>query len=127
MKKIPLVLALAALAAASLRAADAPADPWVLFAQQADQMAVAVKAQDPRTLHQLDHAVGQEAADLQTNGPALPNDAKKKLNGLLADMAVQATAAHHDAHQAKWDEAAAAQAKFSDDVKATRALLPSKS
>lgn len=104
--------------------AGAPAASWKALDQQAQNFAAAVQSKDPHALHKIDHAVPAETAELQKATSSLPADQKQKFDALLADLAKQAERAHHASHAANWDDVAAAQKQFTDDLKQAEALLP---
>lgn len=67
--------------------------------------------------------MADETAALERALPALDADRKQTLHALCSDLAQQAARAHHDGHHDKWDEAADAQAHFTEDVRQIEALL----
>ena len=102
-----------------------PPASWPTLEKQAKDLETAIQTRDVHPIHKIDHAVADETVALQKSEPALPADQKKKLDGLLEDMAKQAHRAHVDGHTANWDDAAAAQKQFVADLKEAEAIMPS--
>jgi len=85
--------------------------------EQRDAMLKAVQAKDTHALHQLDATINQEIDDLLKKPLPVAVDQTKKVTDALKDIGAQASAAHRDAHAAKWDDAATAQTTLAADLK----------
>lgn len=117
MKKASLLLCLFA-SLAPLRA-DSPS-VWTTLDAQALQMAQAVRDRDTHALHQLDHAINDEVGGLKASVT------DTALAAALDDIGREAAAAHHDAHAADWDKAAADQAALGKALQAAEARVTGK-
>jgi hypothetical protein len=90
---------------------------------QAKNLATAVAARDVHPLHMIDHATPDEIASAQKAAPNLSTDKKQKFDALCADLAKQASRAHHDGHHNDWNDAKEAQKQFAADTQQIAAIL----